>query len=100
MKKKWVIIIFVFVLVIFILGYLIIAPKINNQYISFNNQQNQYQPEFMTVEEKENFNLPEDSKIQVLKRGDNGQIDVYKIIRSEEDVENDPDSIEPIDPRY
>lgn len=48
---------------------------------------NFYIPEFMDTQEKASLSLPEDSKIQVLKRNDNGEVSVYKVIREDIDVE-------------
>jgi len=60
-----------------------------------------YEPEYMTLEEKASFSLPEDSKIQVLKRNDGGNVTVYKIIREEGDEVIDIEAIDrPVDPRY
>lgn len=52
-----------------------------------------YTPEMMSSQEKARFNLPEDSNIQVLKRNDDGEVDVYKIIREERDLEYDLDAL-------
>ncbi len=60
----------------------------------------QYTPEFMSAEEKYMFDLSEDTQVQVLKREESGMVEVYKVIRSEDDIIHDLDSIKPIDPRY
>jgi len=57
-----------------------------------------FEPEFLTPEEKQSFNIPADFKAQTIKRGDNGEIMVYKLIRSDSDVV-DPAKISPISPR-
>jgi len=57
-----------------------------------------FQPEFLTPEEKQSFNIPNDFKAQAIKRGDNGEVMVYKLIRSDSDVV-DPAKIGPISPR-
>lgn len=57
-----------------------------------------FEPEFLTPEEKQSFNIPADFKAQAIKRGDNGEVMVYKLIRSDSDVV-DPAKIGPISPR-
>ena len=54
--------------------------------------------EFMTTQEKASFELPEDSRVQVISRDGGGQISVYKIIKSEEDIVPDPSQLAPISP--
>ena len=57
-----------------------------------------FEPEFLTPEEKQSFNIPAEFKAQAIKRGDNGEVMVYKLIRSDSDVV-DPAKIGPISPR-
>ncbi|MCC6582032.1 MAG: hypothetical protein IT440_16495 [Phycisphaeraceae bacterium] len=57
-----------------------------------------HRPEFMTAQEKAKFDLAGDSRVQVISRDEEGQISVYKIIRSEEDVVTDPSKLPPISP--
>ncbi|MFA6514328.1 MAG: hypothetical protein WCT50_03535 [Patescibacteria group bacterium] len=50
-------------------------------------------PEFMSAAEKAKLNLPEDSKIQVLKKNETGETEVYRIIRQDADIVLDPSRI-------
>lgn len=52
-----------------------------------------YEPEFMDNLEKSAFSLPEDAKIQVLKRSEIGAVEVYKIIREDADIVTDLEEI-------
>ena len=56
-------------------------------------------PDFLSEEEKDGFGLPAEAKVQSLKRDENGQVMVYKIIRSDSDIILDPAGIAPISPR-
>lgn len=57
-----------------------------------------HRPEFMTAQEKAKFELADDSRVQVISRDEEGQISVYKIIKSEEEVVLDPSQLPPISP--
>lgn len=86
---------------IIVLLFLILRPKKTPGIDLTNNPMgvgSSYQPELMSLEEKSQFNLPAESKIQVLKRDSGNQVEVYKIIRSEADLIYDLDSIKSIDP--
>jgi len=54
--------------------------------------------EFMTVQEKADFELSSDSQVQVISRDDQGRVSVYKLIRSEEDIVPDPSKLPPLSP--
>lgn len=100
MKKKQIIIISSIVLVVaIVIVYIMSTNKV--EYISLDNYQStSYEPEFMSEQEKIDKGLPEDSRIQVLKRNEDGESTVYKVIRDEADVVTDLDSVsQPIDPR-
>lgn len=84
-KKKKLIIAGVAILMVAVVLILIFTKR-ETIFISTEKNQNQYEPEFMTSQEKTEFKLPQDSKIQVLKREDDGSVDVYKIIRSDNDI--------------
>ena len=64
----------------------------NNQNLSGNSSL-MPETEFMTSEEKANFSLPADSKIQVLQRDASGGTSVYRVIRRDEDIVADPSRI-------
>lgn len=88
MKKKQIIIISIMLMAVIAIALLLIftssdkEPGYEADFVY-----ESYTPEFMDAQEKSSFNLPEDSKIQVLKRDESGQVDVYKIIREDIDVE-------------
>lgn len=56
-------------------------------------------PEFMSDSEKKVFGLPSETKVQVISREKDGEISVYKIIRSDSDVVSNPSLLPPISPR-
>lgn len=49
-------------------------------------QKNSYQPEFLSVEEKQKLNLSPETRVQAIKRNENGVIMVHKIIRNDQDI--------------
>jgi hypothetical protein len=61
--------------------------------ITLNESSNFTPPEFMNEAEKAKFNLPTDSKIQVLKRNAVGETEVYRVIRKDTDIILDPSRI-------
>ena len=100
MNKKKTIVILLATLLVIVVVLIIILPK-NKKEIFTNNTISTYEPEFMNDDEKTSFGLIEDSKIQVLKRGDGGAVEVYKIIREESDIVYDIEAANKlIDPRY
>lgn len=54
--------------------------------------------EFLSTEEKASLGISQDYKIQALGRNEAGELIVYKIINSDEDIVPDPSSINPISP--
>lgn len=56
-------------------------------------------PVFLTEAEKESFGLPAEAKVQSLAKDNNGEVLVYKIIRSDSDIVPDPAAVGPISPR-
>lgn len=94
MKKKQIIIISAALAVLFILVTLLVISLRNKGLVNENEIfYETYTPEFMDDKEKDSFNLPEDSKIQILMRSEDGQIDVYKVIREDDDIEYDLEEI-------
>lgn len=92
MNKKKIIIISLSILIVIAVALVILLP--DKEMTTYDaGIVDIYEPEFMNVNEKSGFGLSEDSKIQVLKRGDGGNIEVYKIIREEGDVEYDLETI-------
>lgn len=57
-----------------------------------------FEADFLTVEEKQSFDVVTDLKVQALKRDEQGEVMVYKIIRDDKDITN-PADIKPISPR-
>ena len=55
-------------------------------------------PEFLNEEEKRNLNISQDLKVQALKRNQKGVPAVYKIIKNESDIVNNPTLIKPVNP--
>lgn len=87
MKKKKILILLVVTILVFITILIIYNSRVTKIEYKTSTVDNIYQPEFMNNEEKASFGLPEDSKIQVMKRNDKGEVDIYKIIREEADIE-------------
>lgn len=94
MKKKQIIIISAVSAVLIILAVvLVISLRDNDSGSGDGMLYESYAPEFMNDQEKTGFNLPKDSKIQVLMRSEDGQVDVYKVIREDNDIEYDIEDI-------
>lgn len=47
------------------------------------------EPEYLTEEEKSSLNIDANLNIQVLERGENGEVLAYKIIKSDEDIQGE-----------
>lgn len=56
-------------------------------------------PQFLNDTEKLKLGLAPEQRIQSLKRGANGEVTVYKVIKSDADVVLDPASIGSLSPR-
>jgi len=93
MNKKKIIIISLATLIFLVVVLIVLLPKNEQVILNNSNEISNYEPEFMDANEKSGFGLPEDSKIQVLKRGDGGIIEVYKIIRGDNDIEYNIEAI-------
>lgn len=100
-SKRSLIIIAAFILMIIIALsiWLISRPKTSLPAVSPTSGQNPVVPEFLDDAAKLNIGLPAETKVQVLRRGDSGQVTVYKVIKSEADIVSDPAQIGPISPR-
>jgi len=92
MNKKKIIIISLSILIVIAVALAMLLPG-KEVTIYNDNIVDTYEPEFMNMDEKSDFGLSGDSKIQVIKRDDGGSIKVYKIIREEGDVEYDLEAI-------
>lgn len=62
------------------------------------NFKKEFAPEFLSVEEKQKLSIPPEAKIQAMTRDENGEIEVYRIIKTDNDIV-DPDTVGPISPR-
>lgn len=56
---------------------------------------NVFTPEFMSDEEKQKLELVGDNQIQVLKKGETGETEVYRIIKPDQEIVN-PAEVEAI----
>jgi len=72
MKKKEILIILATILLIAVTILIIFYSRVKKIEYNPSILGGTYQPEFMNEEEKASFDLPTDSKIQVLKRNDEG----------------------------
>ena len=57
-----------------------------------------FQADYLSQAEKQKLELPAETKVQALKRNTQGEVMVYKIIRTDKDITN-PNDIAPISPR-
>ena len=49
---------------------------------------NSYTPEFLNIEDKKKLDIPAEVKVQVFKRDESGNVEVYKIIKNDWDLVN------------
>ncbi len=61
-------------------------PVVDTEFTPETNPTTNTAPVFMTSEEKQIFAIPEETKIQVINRGEDGSIITYKIINNDADV--------------
>lgn len=102
MMKK--IIIGLAILVVVLAVILLLKPKkdvpVNNVIEQKETEQNIiYKPEFLSDSEKASLNIPLETRVQSLKKGEDGEVEVYKIITNDWDIVSDPASIGSISPR-
>jgi len=91
---------FLFILLIGLIIFFSLRDKNKlNQEPNSNPQNNLPAPEFLNVAEKDKFGLPADAKVQSLNKDEAGNILVYKIIYSDNDIIADPSAVAPISPR-
>jgi hypothetical protein len=102
-NKNTMIILAVILVIIIILGLFVFFGSRDSGSESLQssslNGQNLPTPEFLSTAEKEKFGLPSEAQVQSLKRDAAGQVLVYKIIRSDQDIVVDPAKITPLSPR-
>ncbi len=98
-KKKIIIFIIVGFLVIFVIAALVIRSiglkKVNNP-VPVSPVSN-FQADFLSESDKKAADISTDLRIQALKRDADGEVMVYKIIRSDSDI-TDPAKITPSSP--
>ena len=82
-KKQKIIILILTLLLIVVLALVLIfnLPKKDNQNSKSTTEETVFVPEFMSVEEKQRLELDVESEIQVLKKDEAGQAEVYRIIK-------------------
>ena len=88
MKKKYVFIavgILIFIICL-LSAYLYLSRKGKQEPLLNNPAVQDNAPVFMTAEEKASLFIPEDKNIQVINRGEDGEILTYKIINSDKDI--------------
>ena len=91
-KNKKLIIIALVLMLVIILALIFLPKLLKKDALEFTvNPEMQYQPEFMSPEELTSLGFPVDSKIQVFQRNESNEVEVYRIIRQEEDVIYDLD---------
>lgn len=97
MNKKKIIIIFAVAAFLVILLLLLIregGPKIFNK----GEDEKVFVPEFLSSSEKQSMGIPEETKIQVINRDKDGEVSIYRVIESDDQIVN-PGEIGPISPR-
>lgn len=95
-KKTKFISLIVLVLILVISGLFLLIK--NNFKISNNDKiatSTEFSPEFLTTQEKEYFRIDPSIKAQVMSRGADGKIKVYRIIDNDSDIIN-PKDVSPI----
>ncbi len=85
-NKKIILIILAIIISVILLIILFPLLKPSEEVTIIMSPELQSQPEFMNADELEAAGLPLDSKIQIFKRNENNEVEVYRIIRQESDV--------------
>ncbi len=85
------------ILILVVLGVVLVIKKNNSNPATTSNTT--YKPEFLNTAEKQALGLPDVAQVQAVERGANGELMVYKIIRSTSDIVTNPDKLGPISPR-
>ncbi|HPY08845.1 MAG: hypothetical protein ACOX0H_00265 [Patescibacteria group bacterium] len=93
-KQKITILVLALLLItVLALIFILNLPKKDNQNLTPTSDKTVFTPEFMSIEEKQRLELDTNSEIQVLKKDEAGQAEVYRIIKPGREVVN-PDEIE------
>jgi hypothetical protein len=56
-------------------------------------------PQFLNAAEKASLGLPDATKAQIIQQDANGNVIVYKIIQTDQDIVADPTAIRPLSPQ-
>ncbi len=97
MRNKKILIIFS----VLILAVVIALILLNSKYSLVGRlglQEEVFEPEFLSVSEKQELGIPDNEIIQVLLRNANNEVAVYRVLDSEDEAVN-PQDIGPISPR-
>lgn len=99
-NKKIVILVCVGVLVLLIVLALIFNQSRQNKAteVPVNNVAQVFRADYLSEAEKQKLEIPNNTKVQALKRNTQGEVMVYKIIRTDKDIVN-PNDIAPLSPR-
>lgn len=100
LDKKKIIIIASAVLVILLVSFGVYLYKKNQDRLiqESKNKEEVFTPEFLSTEEKTKLEIPLETKIQSVSRDESGELEVYRIIKTDSDVV-DPSKVGPISPR-
>ena len=96
-KKKIIIIAAASLALILIIVSVIFIYQKNKANQANNKNEQVFTPDFLSTAEKAKLNIPADAKIQAVTRDSKGEVNVYRIIKSDADVV-DPAKIGPISP--
>ena len=97
MNKKKIIIIAAASLALILIIISVIFIYQRNKANQANKNEQVFTPDFLSTAEKAKLNIPADAKIQAVTRDSKGEVNVYRIIKSDADVV-DPAKIGPISP--
>jgi len=96
MRNKQIIILSAAFILLVILAFAIFLMNKKDKNISMNEQPSvvvadsktvaNFQPEFLSVEEKQKYQLLPEVKVQAVKRDEGGELMIYKIIRNDKDI--------------
>lgn len=95
-KKKLIIVSLLGILLLILVIFLINWTKDSKN--SPNEPEKVFVPEYLNSEEKQSLGIPEEAKIQVINRDNNGKVSIYKVVESDNQVVN-PEEVSPLSPR-
>ena len=99
-NKKLIILISALVLILIVVAAIILTRSnlFNKTAETVNIPAENFTADFLSSSEKQSLDITTDLKVQAIKRDEQGEVMVYKIIRDDKDVIN-PANIKPISPR-